>query len=105
MTQGIPRMPVNAPPRMPTPTHIQEQCDYRAARRSLRAHNPTRSQGARSNEGGKGGGRTRGAANYRPREVEVLLDHVEAELPVGAKGWNAVGAKFREWAAISEYPP
>lgn len=34
----------------------------------------------------------------------VLLDLTEAELPVGSKGWNTVGVKFREWAAITEYP-
>ncbi|KAF9642068.1 hypothetical protein BDM02DRAFT_3193972 [Thelephora ganbajun] len=53
-------------------------------------------------EGGRG--RTRGAANYCPREVEVLLDLVEDELPVGAKGWNTVGTKFREWTITTGRP-
>ena len=52
----------------------------------------------------KGKGRTRGSANYRPQEVEILLDYVEAELPIGGKGWGVIGARFREWAAISECP-
>ncbi|KAF9790669.1 hypothetical protein BJ322DRAFT_990188, partial [Thelephora terrestris] len=37
-------------------------------------------------------------------EVEVLLDLVDKELPVGAKGWNVVGARFCEWAANTEHP-
>ena len=86
------------------PARAQEWQDLQATRRSVRAHNPIRHQPppGRSHEGGKG--RTRGSPNYRPREIEILLDHVEAELPVGAKGWNTVGARFREWAAISECP-
>jgi len=49
-------------------------------------------------------GRTRGAPNYRPCEVEKLLDLVNEELPVGAKGWNVVGAHLCEWAVITEHP-
>ena len=88
------------------PARVQEWQGQQAARRSVRAHNPIHSRQAagRSQEGGKGHGRTRGSPNYRPREIKVLLDYVEAELPVGAKGWNAVGARFREWAGLVECP-
>jgi hypothetical protein len=34
----------------------------------------------------------------------MLLDLVDEELPVGAKGWNVIGARFRDWAAITENP-
>ena len=95
------------PPNLPAQatTHVQEWRGQQAARRSARAYDPIRSRQVRSQEGGKGHGRTRGAANYRPREIEILLNYVEAELPVGGKGWNVIGARFREWAAISECPP
>ena len=94
------------PPYMPAqvPAHIQERQDHQAARRSARGHNPIRGRQARLQEGGKGQGRTRGAANYRPREIEVLLDYADAELPVGAKGWATIGSQFREWAALVECP-
>ena len=78
------------------------QCTLQTTRRSARAHDPVRGQRTKPWEGGKG--RTRGAANYRPRELEVLLDLVENKLPIGAKGWNAVGTRFREWAVIAQFP-
>lgn len=99
-------MPSHIPLHPPGQTlpHNRERQALRTAHRSTRAHNPIRGRGAGSHEGGRGQGRTRGSANYRPREIEVLLDLAEAELPVGSKGWNTVGVKFREWAAITEYP-
>ena len=105
MVVNTPRTAVNAPPHPPAPVHVQGQRDHRATQRSSCAYDPTHGQGIRSNEGGKGSGRTRGAVNYRTREVEVLLDYAEAELPIGGKGWSTVGARFREWAAISGCSP
>ena len=32
------------------------------------------------------------------------MDLVNEELPVGAKGWNVVGAHLCEWAVITEHP-
>lgn len=86
---------------MSTQTEVRHA--LQTSRRSARAHNPVRGQRTKSREGGRG--RTRGAANYRPRELEALLDLIEDELPIGAKGWNSVGAKFREWAVTAQYPP
>ena len=75
----------------------------RRTQRSTRAHDPVRGQRTgRQREGGRG--RTRGAPNYKPREVQVLLDIVEEELPIAAKGWRVVGAQFRDWAVVTEYP-
>ena len=91
-----------APPTRQALPNVQGRQTLRTVQRSARAHNPTHGQGIGPHEGGRGQGRTRGAVNYRPREIEVLLDLVEAELPVGAKGWGTVGAKFREWAATTE---
>jgi len=81
------------------PPPPQSQREARQVRRNDRAYDPIHAEKSRSRRG-----RTRGAPNYRPREVEVLLDLVEEELPVGAKGWNVVGARFREWAAVTEHP-
>lgn len=76
----------------------------RRTQRSTRAYDPTRGQrvGRTTREGGRG--RTRGAANYKPREVQVLLDLVEEELPIASKGWKVVGCWFRDWAATVEHP-
>jgi len=103
---GMPNAPPHPPPHLPAQpvSRMQERQVLRTARRSTRAHNPVHGQGVRSHEGGRGQGRTRGSANYCPQEIEILLDLVEAELPVGAKGWSVVGARFREWAAVAEYP-
>ena len=77
----------------------QSQQDGRQARRHDRAYDPVRADRSQSRRG-----RARGAPNYRPREVEMLLDLVDEELPVGAKGWSVVGVRFREWAATTEHP-
>ena len=81
---------------------MQSRRALRTSHRSARAHNPVRGQRGKPREGGKG--RARGAPNYRPREVEILLDLIEDVLPIGAKGWGAIGARFREWATVAEYP-
>ena len=77
----------------------QSQRNARQARRNDCAYDPIGAERSRSWRG-----RTRGAPNYKPREVAVLLDLVDEELPVGAKGWNIIGARFREWAANTENP-
>jgi hypothetical protein len=46
-------------------------------------------------------GRTRGTPNYSQWEIDTILDLVEVYLPVGGKGWQAIGVAFRE-AAIDE---
>lgn len=90
----------------PPPSLIQTQPLHqhtsRQAARSTRAYNPVCSQRDQTRNGR--GGRTRGAVNYRPKEVQTLLDLIEDELPVGAKGWKVVGSRFRDWAVIADYP-
>ena len=49
-------------------------------------------------------GRARGIPNYKPQEVQTLLDLIEEELPIASKGWKVVGAQFRDWAVVAEYP-
>jgi len=106
LIQGAPYTPSYVPPHLlgQASSHTQEQQALRTTRRSACAHNPIRGRGVGLHEGGRSQGRTRGSANYHPREIEFLLDLVEADLPVGAKGWSTVGAKFREWAVVAEYP-
>lgn len=75
----------------------------RHSQRSTRAYDPIRGQKAdRPRERGRG--RTRGAPNYRAKEVETLLDLVEDELPIASKGWRVVGARFRDWAIVTQAP-
>lgn len=86
---------------IPKPIPIER--NLRRTQRSTRAYNPVRGQRtSRAREGGRG--RTRGTPNYKLREIEKLLDFVEEELPIAAKGWRVVGARFRDWAIISENP-
>lgn len=75
----------------------------RHARRSARAYDPLHGQQTRRSSGG-GRGRTRGAANYKIREIEVLLDLVEEELPIASMGWRVVGSRFRDWASVTQQP-
>ena len=73
------------------------------ARCSARSYDPIRGRRTgRLREGGRG--RTRGTPNYKPREVQVLLDLVDEELPIASKGWKTVGAQYRDWAAVAEHP-
>lgn len=75
----------------------------RHSQRLTRAYDPVRGQKAnRPRERGRG--RTRGAPNYRTQEVETLLDLVEDELPIASKGWRVVGARFRDWAIVTQAP-
>lgn len=44
-------------------------------------------------------GRPNGANNYSVADTNLLLDCVEAELPLGPRGWLAVTSKFNPRAA------
>ena len=46
----------------------------------------------------------RRASDYKPCEVEILLNEIEEELPIASKGWKIVGAQFRDWAIVTEHP-
>ncbi|GLB43828.1 hypothetical protein LshimejAT787_1500120 [Lyophyllum shimeji] len=48
-------------------------------------------------------GRPRGSSNYTIDEVMHLLDLLEAELPLGQKGWNSVYKKYTKWARNNNY--
>lgn len=87
-------------PPPPTQTQSLHQHPLREVTRSTRAYDPIRAQ---RDQPRNGRGRRRGAINYRPKEVQTLLDLVEDELPVGAKGWKVVGARFRDWAVTAGY--
>lgn len=94
-------IPVTAVPALQSPAKIERNA--RRTRRSTRAHDPVRGQRTgRQREGGRG--RTHGAPNYKPREVQVLLDLVEEELPIASKGWRVIGSQFRDWVIVAEYP-
>ncbi|KAG1765103.1 hypothetical protein EDD22DRAFT_732352, partial [Suillus occidentalis] len=43
-------------------------------------------------------GRPSGSNNYTTADTKALLDFVEKELPLGQRGWQAIHAKFSEWA-------
>ena len=82
---------------------VQTRRVLRRSQCSTRAHDPVRGQRtSRPCEGGRG--RTRGASNYKPREVEILLNLVEEELPIASKGWKIVSAQFCDWAIVTEHP-
>ncbi|KAG1868350.1 hypothetical protein DFJ58DRAFT_723609 [Suillus subalutaceus] len=50
-------------------------------------------------------GRPSGSNNYSPTDIQVLLDFVEDECPLGQKGWQAIHSKYSEWARDHERPP
>ena len=85
------------------PNPAQAGRNLRCSQRLTRSHDPVRGQRtSRLNDGGRG--RTRGSPNYKFREVEVLLDLIEEELPIASKGWRVVGARFRDWAIVTDHP-
>ncbi|KAG2131631.1 hypothetical protein DEU56DRAFT_688381, partial [Suillus clintonianus] len=50
-------------------------------------------------------GRPCGSNNYSAADVQVLLDLVEDERPLGQKGWQAIHLKYSEWATSHGRPP
>jgi hypothetical protein len=46
-----------------------------------------------------------GSNNYSVTDIQVLLDLVEDERPLGQKGWQAIHLKYSEWARKHERPP
>ena len=84
----------------PTP---QTRRSTRRTQRSAQSYDPV--HGQRTGhlcEGDRG--RTRGAPNYKPREVQVLLDLVDEELLIASKGWKVIGAQYWDWAAVAKHP-
>lgn len=49
-------------------------------------------------------GRPSGAGNYTKADVKALLDCVQAELPLGQRGWKAVHTKYTKWARTQRRP-
>ncbi|KAG1732841.1 hypothetical protein EDD22DRAFT_762156, partial [Suillus occidentalis] len=50
-------------------------------------------------------GRPSGSNNYSVTDIQVLLDLVKDERPLGQKGWQAIHLKYSEWARKHERPP
>lgn len=48
-------------------------------------------------------GRPQGAQNYKPDEVNQLLDIIEVEQPLGSNGWLAVHKRYIKWARANSY--
>ncbi|KAG6904797.1 hypothetical protein DXG01_007088 [Tephrocybe rancida] len=49
-------------------------------------------------------GRPRSAGNYNNADTAHLLDLIEAERPLGQKGWLTVGRRFNIWALKNGHP-
>ena len=88
-------------PRSSTQTTGRE---LRRSQRSTRAYDPVRGREGNRSRRKRGRGRTRGTPNYKDREVEMLLDLAEEELPIASNGWRVVGARFRDWATVTQNP-
>ncbi|KAG2747611.1 hypothetical protein P692DRAFT_20736122, partial [Suillus brevipes Sb2] len=50
-------------------------------------------------------GRPYGSNNYSAADIQVLLDFIEHERPLGQKGWQAIHSKYSEWASRHGRPP
>ena len=105
-TQPLPLARRHSFPSMTTSTiqnPLQVERTAKWTRQATRAYDPV--HGQRSDHPREGGrGRVCGTPNYKPREVQALLDLVEVELPIASKGWKVVGCQFRDWATAAEYP-
>jgi hypothetical protein len=55
-------------------------------------------------EEGSKRGCSRGAGNYALRDVKVLLDLVERELPLGQCGWQIIHRGYVHWARSHNCP-
>ncbi|KAJ7677171.1 hypothetical protein B0H17DRAFT_1139816 [Mycena rosella] len=49
-------------------------------------------------------GRRKGSPNFKPDEVNKLLDLVEKYLPLGQKGWKTVTHRYQKWSRSSNHP-
>lgn len=100
-------MPTSHNPSAPITSALQNPTQIKRgsknAQRLARAYDPLRGHGSHRQSGG-GQGRTRGAPNYKAREIEILLDLVDDELPIASKGWRVVGSRFRDWASVAQQP-
>lgn len=50
-------------------------------------------------------GRTTGSINYEGAEMDMILDVVEGEMPIGPDGWDRVAAEYNRWATRSRTYP
>lgn len=49
-------------------------------------------------------GRTAGAHNYSPEDLDALFDILEECLPLGGHAWNSAGDEFNTWAQENGRP-
>ncbi|KAJ7883896.1 hypothetical protein B0H14DRAFT_3857235 [Mycena olivaceomarginata] len=49
-------------------------------------------------------GRPSGSANYSKKEIKQLFAIIEAQVPLGQKGWKAVHESYSAWAQLNGYP-
>ena len=49
-------------------------------------------------------GRPHGAGNYTQTDLSALLDYVQAELPLGQRGWKVIHGRFIGWARKHKRP-
>ena len=49
-------------------------------------------------------GQPSGSGNYADGDVKALLSFVDAELPLGQRGWRAVHARYTKWARLHKRP-
>ncbi len=53
---------------------------------------------------GKQRGRPAGSGNYATEDVNMLLNFVQEELPLGSKGWKITTSRFNKWAKKANRP-
>ncbi|KAG1723304.1 uncharacterized protein EDB91DRAFT_1255695 [Suillus paluster] len=78
------------------PVVIAEAHGYAAASKTAGARRTTKAKGKEKWE--VKCGRPSGSNNYTTADTKALLGFVEKELPLGQRGWQAIHAKFSEWA-------
>ncbi|KAJ7702286.1 hypothetical protein B0H17DRAFT_1127849 [Mycena rosella] len=49
-------------------------------------------------------GRRKGSLNFKPDEVNKLLDFVEKYLPLSQKGWKTIMHRYQKWSRSSNHP-
>ena len=50
------------------------------------------------------GGRRTGAGNYQQKDLTMLLDLAEKELPLGQQGWKNIHKRYTKWAEVHHRP-